>query len=157
MDKTKAVSVLTDLIKVNQDRISAYSKAAATSNKVEDIIKLFEEIIRQATGFIKELQHEIAGYELPLGDAALPHTKVYSTWKDFDIVFSGHNARQLLASCEYGEAALEAVYNSALDETGIPANAVIIILKQRREIKAAHYKIKKQRDVQVLSVEAQGV
>lgn len=157
MDKTKAASVLTDLIKVNKDRISAYSKAAATSDKDDEINKLFEEIIKQATGFIKELQHEIAGYELPLYEPALSRTKVYNTWKDFDIVFSGHNARQLLASCEYGEAALEAVYNSALDETGIPANAVIIILKQRREIKAAHHKIKRQRDVQALSVEAQGV
>lgn len=157
MEKTKAVSVLTDLIKVNQDRISAYSKVVTTSDKGEEINKLFNEVIMQATGFIKELQREISGYQLPVDSITLPHTKVYSTWKDFAIAFSGHSTRQLLASCEYGEAALEAVYNSALDETGIPANAVIIILKQRREIKAAHHKIKKQRDVQVLSVEAQGV
>lgn len=157
MDKTKAVSVLTDLIKVNQDRISAYSKAAVSGNNEEEIKKLFDEIIKQAAGFIKELAKEISSYGLPVYNTSLPHTKVYSTWKDFDIVFGGYSARQLLASCEYGEAALEAVYNSALDETGIPANAVIIILKQRRELKASHHKIKKQRDVQVLSVEAQGV
>ena len=157
MDKTKAVSVLTDLIKVNQDRIIAYSKATTTINKSEEINKLFDEVIKQAMGFVKELKQEIASYQLPVHNTTLPPTKVYSTWKDFEIVFSGYNARQLLASCEYGEAALEAVYTSALDETGIPANAVIIILKQRREIKASHHEIKKQRDMQLVSVEAQAV
>lgn len=152
MDKTKAVSVLTDLIKVNQDRISAYSKASTIING-NDLNEIFAEVIEQGSSFTKELQQEIASYGIMVSPVVLPTTRVYRTWKDFDIAFTAQSARRLLITCEYVEAALEAVYNSALDETGIPANAVVILLKQRREIKEIHHKIKKYRDASAHSVE----
>lgn len=153
MDKTKVISVLNDLIKVNQDRINAYKNAEAATKQRTEFTVLFDEIIQQGATFIKELQDEIASYGLSVPSVKLQSTRVYKTWSDFEISFKGRSNKELLAACEYGEAALESVYDNALDETGIPANVVTLILKQKRELRATHYTIKRHRNTQ-LSVEA---
>jgi len=48
------------------------------------------------------------GYQISIGSKnsppiVLPCTEVYMAWKNFDTAPSANKARQLLASCEYGE------------------------------------------------------
>ena len=72
--------------------------------------------------------------------------KIYRAWMDVKAVFSGHDRKSILESCEYGEDAAQRAYKEALDDDELPSFLRETITRQKTRLRADHDEIKAMRD-----------
>jgi uncharacterized protein (TIGR02284 family) len=145
----KNTEVLNDLIKVNNDRVKGYEKAAAeTSDKDTDLRSLFNDMAGESTNYIAELEkHVKAGGDSP-ADSTTVYGDIYRAWMDVKATFSGKDRKTILASCEFGEDAAQRAYEKALNETDLTNETRQIVTGQKTRLKKSHDRIKRMRDTQ---------
>ncbi|MEO6722169.1 MAG: PA2169 family four-helix-bundle protein [Ferruginibacter sp.] len=144
------ISVLNDLIEINNDRIAGYEKAIRESqNDDVDLKGLFRNMANESQQYVLELSNlvtRLGGH--PSDDTTAPG-KVYRTWMDLKAVFTGSDRKALLNSCEYGEDAAQKAYQAALtSDTPIDTEGRQLIAEQQASLKKSHDVIKKYRDLQ---------
>ena len=137
--------VLNDLIRINNDRVTGYSKAAAQA-KENDLQSLFSQLAQQSRQFATELRSLITDSDKEVTDETTAAGKIYRAWMDEKATFGGDSRKGVLASCEFGEDAAQKAYKEALEEDDLSPEVRAIIESQKATLRDAHDRIKMMRD-----------
>jgi uncharacterized protein (TIGR02284 family) len=143
------ISVLNDLIRINNDRIEGYERAAGESKDSDvDLIAVFNEMSTQSRKYLTELTESVARLG---GDAAKDTTisgKVYRVFMDLKAAITGKDRESILGSCEYGEDVAQRAYEAALESDAYMTTEIRqMLVNQKSELKTSHDTIKKYRDL----------
>jgi uncharacterized protein (TIGR02284 family) len=143
------VSVLNDLIKINNDRVVGYERAIKEAKDLDvDLISIFNEMADQSRKYTAELTQEVSRLG---GDPASDTTmsgKVYRVWMDLKAAITGKDRETILGNCEYGEDVAQRAYEAALESDAYMSTEVRqMITSQKSHLKTSHDLIKKYRDL----------
>lgn len=145
--KEATIDILNDLVQINNDRIAGYERAikeAADENA--DLKELFTTYISDSHQCKMELGTEIQALGDDMATDSTTSGKIYRAWMDVKAVFTGHDRKSILESCEYGEDAAQKAYKEALDDEELPAFLRETITRQKMRLRTAHDEIKAMRD-----------
>ena len=148
MKNEKTIEVLKDLIRINNDRIAGYEKAAENIDQGEVMLKtLFFQLAEESSEFRRELSERLESMGAkPVDETTVPG-KVYRMWMDIKSTFSGNDKKTTLESCEFGEDAAQRAYKMALeDRDELPYSIVQLIEDQKTLLRMSHDLIRNQRD-----------
>jgi len=144
----KLVEALNDLIKINNDRIEGYEKAARETDDA-DLNAVFLKMANQSDDYKHELNEKIQDLG---GEQATDTTvsgKIYRVWMDIKNTFTGGSRKSVLEVCEFGEDAAQKAYNEALNsDAEMSAEIRQLIMAQKTDLKKSHDVIKEARDLQ---------
>ena len=148
-NQEELVSVLNDLIRINNDRIVGYERASKESKNIDvDLIATFNKMADQSRKYKAELVQQVSRLG---GDAASDTTvsgKVYRVWMDLKAASTGKDRESILGSCEYGEDVAQRAYEAALESDAYMSTEVRqMISSQKSELKTSHDLIRKYRDL----------
>ena len=144
--------ILNDLIRINNDRVEGYAKAAAQAND-QDLQSLFSQFSQQSRQFANELRSLVNSRygseenDKIVTDETTASGKIYRTWMDVKDKFAGGNRKSVLASCEFGEDAAQKAYKSALEDDELSPDVRSIVEAQKAELLDAHNQVKRMRDM----------
>ena len=142
---------LNDLIRINNDRIEGYSKAAALA-KDQDLQSLFSRFTQESRQFANELRGLVNSRygsdenDKRVTDETTASGKIYRAWMDVKDKFTGGSRKSVLASCEFGEDAAQKAYRSALEDDELNPDVRSVIERQKAELLEAHDQVKRMRD-----------
>jgi uncharacterized protein (TIGR02284 family) len=143
----KHVETLNDLIRINNDRVDGYNKAALQTAD-EDLRTLFTSLASQSSQFAAELKKHVRSEGEDPAEGTTVSGKIYRTWMDVKAKFGGDDRKGLLSSCEFGEDAAQKAYKMALEDDDLPVDLRMLITDQKATLKQAHDKIRDMRDAQ---------
>jgi uncharacterized protein (TIGR02284 family) len=136
---------LKDLIRINNDRVTGYSKAATQTDE-QDLQSLFSQLAQQSRQFASELRSLVSDSDKNVTDETTTAGKIYRGWMDVKATFGGDDRKGVLASCEFGEDAAQKAYKEALKEDDLTSDVRATIEGQKAMLLQAHDKIKMMRD-----------
>ena len=143
------VEVLNDLIRINNDRVEGYERAAKEARDIDvDLKGIFLRMTDESRQYAAELTQEVIrlGGEPATGTTA--SGKIYRVWMDVKATFTGHDRKTVLANCEFGEDAAQKAYDLALkSDAEMSADIRQLITNQKASLKTSHDVIKKYRDM----------
>jgi uncharacterized protein (TIGR02284 family) len=133
----KTAQILNDLLLVNHDRVEGY-KLAGYNAKDLDLKSLFSTMADESRKHITEITREIINrYGYTALDKTIQVGNIYRVWLQAKIKFTGTDVKNLLASCEEGEASAVEVYKLA--KTNLLNQQLIeLIERQEHTFIAAH-------------------
>ncbi|MES2630096.1 MAG: PA2169 family four-helix-bundle protein [Bacteroidota bacterium] len=138
------VSILNDLIIINNDRCEGYRKAAEET-KDSSLKDLFNKYSRQSDEFNRELRTLVNHEDEPDRGETTLSGKLYRVWMDVKSSLAGNDRKSVLNSCEYGEDVALGTYKEALEDE-LSGEARNIVQRQKSEIQEAHNYIRSLRD-----------
>ncbi|RCH54539.1 aldehyde dehydrogenase [Mucilaginibacter hurinus] len=146
----KSVEVLRDLIEINTDRVSGFSRAlkdlAPEDNDLRNLFTMFaqdsRDNIQELGGIISQL-----GENPETGSSALG--TIHRTWLDIRATISGQDRKSILDECERGEDAIKKAYQDALKEENLSIDIVSVLTQQQQKINEGHDRVKALRDAAV--------
>lgn len=143
------VHVLNDLIRINNDRIAGYEKAAEEAETEDvDLKALFNRLANESRNYRDELSREVLALGGEPTDETTTSGKFYRVWMDVKAAFTGHDRKALLQNCEYGEDAAQDAYQTALESQASMSTEVRqLIAMQKGKLKDSHDAIKRYRDL----------
>lgn len=146
----KTAEVLNDLIRINNDRIEGYNKAAdEAANKDVDLQAIFRQMAAESRSYVNDLSKYVARSDEKLETDTTFRGKIYRAWMDVKATFTGKDRKAILASCEYGEDAAQKAYDTALSsDADLTTEIRQLIMDQKTSLKRSHDIIKKMRDAQ---------
>ncbi|MEO7983098.1 MAG: PA2169 family four-helix-bundle protein, partial [Bacteroidota bacterium] len=145
----KTAEILNDLIEINHDRVNGYTKAAKeTAAEDADLRSLFMEMADDSRLYAVELKKFVQRTGEAPAEGTTVRGKIYRVWMDIKAAVSGQSRKAILASCEFGEDAAQKAYNAALEEEELSPRIREVITDQQSELKRAHDRIKRMRDIQ---------
>jgi uncharacterized protein (TIGR02284 family) len=147
--ENELVSVLNDLIRINNDRTAGYYKASEELKAADiDLKTMFTNLANSSVQYAAELADEVRNLG---GEPATDSTqsgKLYRVWMDIRSGISARDRKSVLSLCEFGEDAALKTYRLALEsDAEIPADIRQIILEQKDEIQTSHDMVKRYRDL----------
>ena len=115
MNNEKTISLLNNLIEINNDRIEGY-KTATEETEEADLKALFTQF-KQTSGQCKsELTSEVNRLGGEPADGTRVTGKFFRVWMDVKAVLTGKDRKAILNSCEYGEGVAQDNYEDALKD-----------------------------------------
>ena len=148
----KTIEVLNDLIRINNNRITGYEKAAKEEKDLEpDMPNLFYRMATESRSYVNDLHAEVLRLGgVPVSGATISG-KIYLFWLDMKTKFregyTGSDTNALLTSAEAGEDAVQKAYQHALDSGfELPYIVERLIGNQQLSLIHAHDLMKKYRD-----------
>ena len=99
---TELTEVLNDLIKINNDRVTGYEKAADESKDVDvDLQAIFHKMADDSRKYVAELSTRVTelGGERETGQTGLG--KLYQAWMDVKATFTGKDRHAIFAGSQY--------------------------------------------------------
>jgi len=145
----KVIDVLNDLIRINNDRIDGYQKAAAEIKDPADadVKSLFFTMAEQSRNNASELRNAVINLGGKPAQDTTASGKIYRVWMDVKATFSGDDTTAALKSCEFGEdAALRAYKDAQKEDVEWPTGVAATIAEQREGLQRSHDSIKRLRD-----------
>jgi uncharacterized protein (TIGR02284 family) len=143
----KAVDVINDLIKINNDRVAGFEKAGTD---LEEDNKYLVAIFNKLAGESQQYVVELTGIAQQYGEAAdgtSTSGDLHRAWIDIKATFTGSDLLAILNECERGEDAAKAAYRDALDaENELDLELINILERQQEGIAEGHDLIKSLRD-----------
>jgi uncharacterized protein (TIGR02284 family) len=136
---------LKDLIRINNDRVTGYSKAATQADD-QDLQSLFSQLAQQSRQFASELRSLVSDDDKNVTDETTTAGKIYRAWMDVKATFGGDDRKGVLASCEFGEDAAQRAYKEALKDNELFPDVRSTIERQKAVLLEAHNRIKMMRD-----------
>lgn len=140
---------LNDLIRINNDRVNGYEKAADEIRDTDiDLRGIFAKMANDSRDHVRELSNTVVklGGE-PATDTTISG-KIYRTWMDVKAAFANKERLSVLEACEYGEDAAQKAYEAALkSDAEMSAEVRQLIMDQKASLKNAHDMIRKYRDL----------
>lgn len=147
LQEEKLVTLLSDLVKINNDRIEGYKQAQDASDDA-DLKALFQHMINDSLKYVAELNLLLRAQGANEETDTTISGKLYRTWMAIKTTFTGTDRYSLFSSCEYGEDAVQRAYSDALSmDVAMPYSMREIIGNQQANLKEAHDTIKSYRDV----------
>lgn len=146
----KVASLLNDLIRINNDRITGYEKAIEELKPQDsDLITLFQRYNTESRQYVTELNHEVTRLGGEPAEGTTNSGKVYRVWMDLKTAITGADRQTILNNCEFGEDAAQKAYDMALNsDLELEAPLREIIVKQKAQLRVAHDEVKRLRDLQ---------
>lgn len=149
-NQNELISVLNDLIRINNDRIEGYQRAVEEAKDTDvDLKSIFHEMSDQSRKYVNELTMEVTRLG---GDPASNTTmsgKVYRVWMDLKSAVTGKSRETVLENCEFGEDVAQKAYQAALESDAYMSTEIRqMIADQKSALKNSHDVIKKYRDMQ---------
>jgi len=141
----KTISLLNDLIKINNDRIEGYEKAAKETTETE-LKALFNDMAQESHKNKNELIAEVTGLGGSPAEGTTASGKVYRAWMDIKAALAGRDRKAILASCEFGEDAALETYRDVLKSEEFAKKSREIVILQQNKLQQSHDKIKLLRD-----------
>lgn len=139
----KTTEVLNDLIKINNERIEGYKKVSSVvAGREPDLTRVFTDMIDQSSGFLSMLRTEIKSLDETADKDINKTGSIYRRWIDEKASYVGNNRHSILNSCEHAEAAMQKVYDQALEED-IAQTSISLILIQKSELRDAYNLVRK--------------
>ena len=146
----KLTEVLNDLIKINNDRVQGYDKAAEDIKSYDvDLQPIFSKMANDSRKYVAELTNEVERLGGEPATGTTSSGKIHRTWMDVKATFGGADRKGVLASCEFGEDAAQRAYKDALQEEDLSPDVRATIESQKATLLQAHNKIKMMRDAVV--------
>jgi len=144
----KALDVINDLIKINNDRAAGFEKAAADLENYEGglstVFHRFAAESRQNVTELSEIAVESGG---DVAEGTSTSGDLHRAWIDIKAVFTGSDTLAILNECERGEDAAKAAYTKALDvDNELDFELTQILQNQQQDINNGHDIIKTLRD-----------
>jgi uncharacterized protein (TIGR02284 family) len=134
-----------DLIRINNDRVTGYSKAATQADD-QELQSLFSQLSQQSRQLASELRSLVSDSDKNVTDETTTAGKIYRTWMDVKATFGGDDRKGILASCEFGEDAAQKAYKQALEDDDLTPDVRATVESQKATLRQAHDKIKMMRD-----------
>ncbi|WP_244228198.1 DUF892 family protein [Mucilaginibacter kameinonensis] len=144
----KALDVINDMIKINNDRAAGFEKAGKDLNEDESgLITVFNKLSEES----RENVAELTGLAQQFGEDAAEGTStsgdLHRAWIDIKSAFTGNDLNAILNECERGEDAAKTAYKNALDpENELSPELEQVLFAQQRLIVDGHDLIKSLRD-----------
>jgi uncharacterized protein (TIGR02284 family) len=148
-NRDELVGVLNDLIRINNDRIEGYQRAANESKDSDvDLKAIFHEMADQSMKYVNELTAKVGSLGADPASDTTMSGKVYRLWMDLKAAVTGKDRTNILASCEFGEDVAQKAYNAALEsDANMSPEVRQLIMEQKEALKTSHDTIKKYRDM----------
>ena len=145
----KMIGILNDLIRINNDRVDGYEKAAKEAKSVDaDLQALFHRFAQESKQFASELKLLVKEYGGDPAEDTTTSGKIYRVWMDLKATISGKDRKAILASCEFGEDAAQKAYDKALESDDLIPEVREVIVRQKSLLRQSHDMVKKFRDIQ---------
>lgn len=139
----RTIEILNDLIQINNDRITGYSRAIEELKDHDDNLKtLFAAMIDQSRQVRMALGKEVQALGGDMDTGTTNSGKIYRAWMDVKAVFTGHDRKTVLNNCEFGEDAAQKAYDTALLSEDLPAYLREMVSQQKHLLKDSHDEIK---------------
>lgn len=146
MQHENQIEVLNDLIKINNDRIEGYRKAAEQLKEDRsNLIPVFDKLQAESLANKTDLNNEVLRLGGSPDDGTTAGGKLYRAWMDVKATFGGDNPASVLVSCEGGEDAAKRAYKSALESNDL-GDSISIVSNQQSAQLQSHDQIKMLRD-----------
>ena len=147
--KTNESEVLNDLLKINNDRVEGYVKAADEA-KEQDLKHLFLDMADESKTIAMALTREILTLDgEPAVEATTNAGKIYRVWMDIRATFNGKNRDGILAACEFGEDAAQSAYKTALESDDLSEHRRSMVTNQKEKLQGSLELIKQYRETLV--------
>ena len=142
------VEVLNDLIKINNDRIEGYERAADETKDIDITLKaVFTKMADESRKHVSELTTHVNSLGGDTETGTTVSGKIYRAWMDVKAAVTGKDRHSILASCEYGEDQAQRAYEKALaSDADLDVDTRQLITSQKESLKASHDNIKQMRD-----------
>lgn len=146
MQNENQIELLNDLIRINNDRIEGYSKAAGLlTTEREILIPVFDKLQAESQTNIQDLTNEVHRLGGSPDKGTTTGGKLYRMWMEVKATFGGDDPQSILSSCETGEDAAKEAYTNAISSAELFDSRVIVA--QQRDIQQfAHDQIKTLRE-----------
>jgi uncharacterized protein (TIGR02284 family) len=145
----KMIGILNDLIRINNDRVDGYEKAAKEAKSVDaDLQALFHRFAQESKQFASELKLLVKEYGGDPAEDTTTSGKIYRVWMDLKATITGKDRKAILASCEFGEDAAQKAYDKALESDDLIPEVRELIVRQKSLLRQSHDMVKKFRDIQ---------
>ncbi|MDB5272314.1 MAG: hypothetical protein JWO58_681 [Chitinophagaceae bacterium] len=144
------IEVLNDLIRINNDRVTGYTKAIEElKDEDNDLRVVFQSFVLTSKRIISELTEAILNKGGEPAHDTTAAGKIYRAWMDVKATFTGHDTLSILSACEYGEDAAQKSYKIAIEDSiGIEVDSLQLITAQKAELKKEHDSVKEYRDAE---------
>jgi len=146
----RAVEVLNDLIRINNDRMEGYEKAVRETNETDvDLRNIFNRMAQESRNYTQELTDKVRrlGGEPASGTTA--SGKIYRTWMDIKSGVSRSERKSVLEECEFGEDAAQKAYEKALaPDNDLTPDVRTLVQEEKTSLKSSHDTIKSYSDMQ---------
>jgi len=144
----KLLEALSDLVKINNDRIAGYQKAIDQTMD-DDLKALFHRMIEESNTYINQLNEELTKGGGGVERNTTIYGRLYRTWMDVRATFTGRDRYAILAACEYGEDAAQKTYEDALrSDISMPYAVREMIANQKNALRSSHDTVKTYRDLE---------
>lgn len=133
------VEELNDLVKINNNRIQGYMKAAEDSEDTH-LDHLFNEMILQSQNFRSQLAEHIVrmdGSAVTETDSTDITSKIHRAWIDIKSAITGKDRDTVLSSVTFGESVAVDAYEEAIENDNLPANVKEDLTRQLSELRTA--------------------
>jgi uncharacterized protein (TIGR02284 family) len=149
MDNEKVLSVLNDLIRINNDRVDGYEKAIdELKDEDADLRTLFQGYINESRKNALELTPEVTRLGGDPAEGTTNSGKIYRVWMDLKATVTGKDRETVLANCEFGEDAAQKAYDTALNsDIEFEPSVRDLIVRQKATLKSGHDEVKRLRDM----------
>ena len=143
------ITVLNDLIEINNDRVVGYERAIKESSDSDvDLKGIFNEMADQSRKYSSELKQEVMQLGGEPSTGTTNSGKVYRVFMDLKAAITGKDRESILGSCEYGEDVAQRAYEAALESDATMSTEIRqLISTQKSNLKTSHDMIKKYRDL----------
>ncbi|UPK70297.1 ferritin-like domain-containing protein [Chitinophaga filiformis] len=144
----KLLEALSDLVRINQDRVEGYKKAIALTEDT-DLKALFQRMADESLTYIDQLNNVLLDGGGDVAQGSSVYGKLYRTWMNVKATFSGHDRQALLSSCEYAEDAAQRTYEDVLrSSVPMPYSIRELIANQKGALRGSHETVRTYRDLE---------
>lgn len=149
MENEKSIAILNDLIRINNDRIEGYTKAAEELSKpgYDNARPMFLERTNESNVFVNELTIAVSRLGGEPAENTTASGKLYRTWMDLKTAFTGGSVKSVFELCEFGEDAALKAYDEALEDETLWSEEIFNMLtRQRQMVRESHDAVKRYRE-----------
>lgn len=131
------LGVLSDLLKINGDRVEGYKRASHDTDD-QNLKALFSTMADQSQQNITDITREIKEHNGRSEPTETTYVgKIYQAWDVFKTKFSNKSIKNILISCESREEAAEHIYQQAKKKS-FNTQLANLIESQALSLKSAH-------------------
>jgi uncharacterized protein (TIGR02284 family) len=144
----KSLDVVNDLIKINNDRVAGFEKAAGDlEEETYGITAVFNKLVGESQQYVTELTELAGQYGGDVAEGTSTSGDLHRAWIDIKATFTGKDLLAVLNECERGEDAAKNAYEEALDpENELDAELAEVLRRQQQGINEGHDLIRSLRD-----------
>ena len=143
----RAIDVINDLIKINNDRAAGFEKAGKDLDGSDaELNSLFNQFAGESRKYATELTGIARQYNGEVTQGTSTSGDLHRAWIGIKSTFTGSDRLAILDECERGEDAIKKAYRDALAENELGENVRTVLLKQQEGINTSHDAIKALRD-----------